>query len=109
MICRRRGQPRGTYDVLATFLRICEQGTKRTHVIYRANLSFTMFQEYLQKALRAGLVEESFDRSLTTTAKGRLFLQEYSTVEKLVHDDDNGETDGTMKEDSLNLLIQDDF
>jgi predicted transcriptional regulator len=98
MINYKRKQPRGMYDILATFLRLCEQSTKRTHVIYRANLSHAMFQEYLQTALRAGLIEENDDRSLTTTAKGHLFLREYSVVEKLLQQVSKN-TDRNLSED----------
>ena len=91
------------FDVLASFLRICEQNTKRTHVIYKANLSSSMFQEYLQTVLRTGLVEENNDRSLTTTDKGRLFLREYSVVEKLLQGDE-GRNHGNKEEDLVDVL-----
>jgi predicted transcriptional regulator len=41
-------------------------------------------------SLHAGLIEENDDRSLTTTAKGRLFLREYSAVERLLQGDEKG-------------------
>jgi predicted transcriptional regulator len=103
MASRKKKQSRDMYDILATFLRLCEQSTKRTHVIYRANLSHAMFQEYLQTAMRTGLVEENVDRSLTTTAKGRLFLREYLVVEKLLQGDDK-KVDRNLRQDSVDEL-----
>ena len=76
------------FEILAALLRPCEESTKRTHVLYRANLSTAGFRDYLQIALRSGLVQENDeDRSLRITNKGRLFLQYYHTIEPVLPND----------------------
>jgi predicted transcriptional regulator len=95
---RVKARQRGMLDILADLLKTCEESTKRTHVIYRANLSTSCFRDYLQIALRGGLVQENEqDRSLRVTDKGRLFLQYYYTVEQLLRDDKEVNGENTLR------------
>lgn len=95
----RRVKPRqrGMFEILAALLRPCEESTKRTHVLYRANLSTAGFRDYLQIALRSGLVQENEeDRSLRITNKGRLFLQYYHTIEPVLPNDSMEKAERTV-------------
>jgi hypothetical protein len=47
-----------------------------------------MLQEYIEATLRAGLLfEAAIDRSLLITDKGRLYLENYEVIEKILGDD----------------------
>lgn len=93
-------KPRSMHRIIATLLEVCEQRTKRTHVIYKVNLSHSMLLEYVELAIKNGLIEEMpDDRSLLTTEKGRAYLEHFSIVERLLtaglnSNDDNNSRDG---------------
>ncbi|MGI0019085.1 MAG: winged helix-turn-helix domain-containing protein [Nitrososphaera sp.] len=104
-----RKRCRDPYSILATILQICEQRTMRTHVIYKANLSYSMLQEYIGLALHKDLLDEAADRSLTTTTKGRLFLVEYEAIERMLANNDvstKGGPGGTLQEESRENISQ---
>lgn len=85
---KERRQARDTYDILAAILKICEESSRRSHLIYRANLTYNMLQVYLEVAIPAGLLkEEGKPRSLTTTPKGKIFLEEYRALKHLIEDE----------------------
>jgi predicted transcriptional regulator len=75
---------RGMFEIIGTMLQICCQKTKRTHLIYKANLSSAMLDHYLELALEKGLLEIYQDRSMVITAKGRLYLDEYEKIERIL-------------------------
>ena len=84
----RRGA-RGAIDIVADILALCGTWTKRTRVMYKANLSHQMLKFYLIKVLQYGLVEviEGDDRAkntFRTTEKGRTYLYHYSMMQRLV-------------------------
>ncbi|UVS68212.1 winged helix-turn-helix domain-containing protein [Nitrososphaera viennensis] len=72
------------HAIVAEILHVCEQKTKRTHVIYKANLSHSMLQGYVELAWQSGLLEELPDRSLLITEKGRAYLAHFTTAEKML-------------------------
>jgi predicted transcriptional regulator len=86
VFCHKKGimKPRSMHAIVAEILQVCEQRTKRTHVIYKANLSHTMLLEYVELACKSGLVEELQDRSLLITEKGRRYLEHFTTVESML-------------------------
>lgn len=75
---------RSRMDILANILREAVGGAKKTHIMYRCNLSFRQLQTYLDLLLSTGLLrtiseEEKSSKLnlLETTIKGRAFLQAY--------------------------------
>lgn len=83
-------KPRSMHAIIAEILRVCEQKTKRTHVIYKANLSHSMLQGYVELAWQSGLLDELPDRSLLITEKGREYLTHFTTAEKMLTLSNNG-------------------
>lgn len=77
-------KPRSMHAIVAEILQVCEQKTKRTHVIYKANLSHSMLQGYVELAWQSGLLEEMPDRSLLITEKGREYLAYFTRAEKML-------------------------
>jgi|SRR5581483_697334 predicted transcriptional regulator len=77
-------KPRSMHAIIAEILQVCVQKTKRTHVIYKANLSHSMLQGYVELAWQSGLLEELPDRSLLITEKGREYLAHFTSAEKML-------------------------
>lgn len=57
-------------------------GCKKTHIMYRANLSFNLLKSYLESVLGSGLVEFDGDSCYTITEKGEMFLEFYEAYEE---------------------------
>jgi predicted transcriptional regulator len=74
-------------EIIARILELCiDGGTKKTHIMYRANLSHEMMKSYLDRLLKCKLLEKSDEepRSIfMTTAKGKEFLYHYSLMQTL--------------------------
>jgi len=82
---------RGRIDIMANILREAVGGAKKTHIMYRCNLSFRQLQTYLdllidRKLLKKTSEEESGNVSFyETTPKGRAFLEAYSNIKVLLN------------------------
>ena len=59
-----------------------EEGSKKTHIMYGANLSYKLLLRYLEHILDAGLVEYDGNSYYTITEKGKRFLKLYQDYEK---------------------------
>jgi predicted transcriptional regulator len=80
--------------IIAEVLEIAKEGTLKTQVMYRANLSFTQLNEYLGFMLRIGLLERidvNAKDVYRATEKGLDFLQRYREINELLKSEsDNG-------------------
>ena len=81
---------RSRWDIMAAVLEIAKSPESKTHVMYRANLSFRQLERYLEFLLAKGLLEVS-ERShsraaklFVTTHKGLSFLEAYHRLEEIV-------------------------
>lgn len=80
------GNYRGRIDIIADILRVAKAEVKKTQIMYKANLSYTILQKYLAELTDATLI--SFDDSkqnYVLTDKGREYLllyKEYSKAHK---------------------------
>ncbi len=72
-------------DVLAVAEEGGDDGSKKTHIMYGANLSYKLLIRYLEEVLEAGLVCEE-ESCYLITDKGREFLQFYANYEKRLRD-----------------------
>jgi predicted transcriptional regulator len=78
------GKSRDFFDIMAEMLIVCQNGAKKTHIMYKANLSYKMLQRYMRVILEAGLVKRSSDdRCFRTTPKGDSFAIDYEDFKKL--------------------------
>lgn len=82
---------RSRIDIIANVLNVAVEGAKKTHIMYRCNLSFRQLQVYLELLLDRGLLrkvsgsgnrEEA--RLFETTKKGRAFLDAYGNIKVLL-------------------------
>ena len=65
------------------------RGLKRTHVMYKVNLSYKQLCEYLEILEQAALIELDYDdegqKVFRTTQKGFEFLEYYERLNKLTN------------------------
>lgn len=83
--------------ILAEILDIAKEGSLKTQIMYRANLSFTQLNEYLDLLLSmklVGLIENKEKTLYKTTPKGFQYLQNYKEIiELLKNGNSNGKPD----------------
>ncbi|MEM3703889.1 MAG: winged helix-turn-helix domain-containing protein [Candidatus Bathyarchaeia archaeon] len=73
--------------IIAEILEICRDGALKTQIMYRANLSFTQLNEYLNFMLKASFLErfvEDGKELYKATEKGLDFLQRYQELTELL-------------------------
>ncbi|MBS7633363.1 hypothetical protein KEJ15_07105 [Candidatus Bathyarchaeota archaeon] len=78
--------------IIAEILEIAREGTLKTQIMYRANLSFTQLNEYLDFMLRINLLEKVLNNDRETfkaTDKGLDFLQRYREITELIKSENN--------------------
>jgi predicted transcriptional regulator len=63
-------------DILLVVADSGEDGSRKTHIMYGANLSYVLLTRYLNDALKAGLVNEE-NSDYFITEKGKVFLETY--------------------------------
>ncbi|MCQ4450314.1 MAG: winged helix-turn-helix domain-containing protein [Sulfolobales archaeon] len=69
-----RRKKRSKYEIIQDVLDQCQTGSKKTWVMYRANLSYDLTTEYLDELAKLGLVEPK-DGLYYTTDKGKQLLE----------------------------------
>jgi len=74
-------------DIVAGILRVFRGGARKTHIMYRCNLSFGQLEAYLDFLTKSGLVRDiskSESSVFETTDKGAEFLQAYNGLKALL-------------------------
>jgi predicted transcriptional regulator len=83
--------------IVAEILEIARDGTLKTQIMYRANLSFTQLNDYLNFMLKINLLEKNVrnDKEIyKATGKGVDFLQRYREITELLKTEDNDYKNG---------------
>jgi predicted transcriptional regulator len=79
-----RQRRRGEVQILIDLLTLSLNGVKATHLMYKANLSYSTLRKYLSTALRNGLIKKinNDDGSIVyyITEKGKLLLKKLNEV-----------------------------
>ncbi len=73
--------------IIAEILKIAEDGSLKTQIMYKANLSFAQLKEYLSFLIRMKLLEiqkEERKKIYVTTAKGEEYLDKYGEILSLL-------------------------
>ena len=80
----KMGRRRGEVQILMDILSISLNGTKVTHLMYKANLSYFTLRRYVRTALKRGLISQVKNNNgfvvYRTTEKGRLLLSKLREV-----------------------------
>ena len=94
--------------IIAEILEIAKEGTLKTQIMYRANLSFTQLNDYLTLMLKISLLdknEENDKEIYRATKKGMDFLERYRDITQLLKmDEDNGNSKNGVKIPPAHLL-----
>lgn len=69
-------------DIIADMLTVVSDGARKTHIMYTANLSYTLLIRYLTDVIDMGLVRNENGNIFKLTAKGSDFLQEFNGYRK---------------------------
>lgn len=75
-------------DIVANILRAAQGGAKKTHIMYKCNLSFRQLHAYLDFMVERGLLKCSSSKAekmadsktYETTSKGSAFIQAYRNL-----------------------------
>jgi len=69
---------RDRVEIVADILEICRSDTRKTNIMYQANLSFELLKKYLRMLQQANLIRAEENGSLySATDKGLEFLKQY--------------------------------
>ena len=81
---------RDRHDIAVEILRTAIEGKIKTHIMYKAKLSYAQLNEYMQLLLNKGLLEnvtirqKKMDKKVyKTTRKGLEFLEIFDNVKRL--------------------------
>lgn len=66
-------------DIIAEILKISEKGSKKTRLVYLANINFTMLRKYTKLLEKKGFIYTLNDR-IYTTHEGLEFLKQYEMM-----------------------------
>ena len=81
-LCKNENN-RGKIQIMADIVDLCKAGIRKTHIMYRANLSYEQINRYLYELLEKELIIQNLDDGVLTyraTEKGRSFLQYYNLM-----------------------------
>ncbi|MGI0091815.1 MAG: winged helix-turn-helix domain-containing protein [Nitrososphaerales archaeon] len=87
---RRVRQHRNRLEIINDILTVAIEGSKKTRIMYRANLSYDQLVEYLSFLLDEGLVMKVEDAESEGTFifrvsdKGKIFLKTYSELAEIL-------------------------
>ncbi len=69
---------RDKLKIIADILRVTGNGSRKTRIMYLANLSHALLKKYLKKIINAGLISSDDGGFYTVTEKGRVFLKKFN-------------------------------
>ena len=87
MAIPERKNNRGRIQIMGDVLGLSTAGIKKTHIMYRANLSYEQVHMYLAELIEKGLLEQAAtDEGVVyrTTGRGREFLHYYGRIVSLL-------------------------
>ncbi len=95
---------RDKLGIIAEVLEIAKEGTLKTQIMYKANLSFAQLSEYLNFILKIGLLHKfayNGKELYRATPKGLDFLQRYYELTDLLIEDTNGKNGARIPPQNL--------
>jgi predicted transcriptional regulator len=81
-VCKNENN-RGKIQIMADIVDLCKGGIRKTHIMYKGNLSYEQINRYLYELLKKELIIQNLDDGVLTyraTEKGRSFLQYYNLM-----------------------------
>lgn len=93
--------------IVAEILEIAKDGTLKTQIMYRANLSFTQLNDYLDFMLKNGLLDmlSRNDKDVyVASEKGMSFLERYREITELLKSEEQRDCKNGVKIPPPHLL-----
>jgi predicted transcriptional regulator len=84
---------RDKLSIIAEILEIAKEGTLKTQIMYKANLSFAQLNDYLKFMLKTSLLNKFVANGkevYMATEKGVDFMQRHFELTKLLKENENG-------------------
>ncbi len=85
---------RDRHEIVAEILDVAVEGTRKTHIMYRAKLSYTQTNEYLSWLIEKGFLENKKVKNAgrhsslyKTTMTGLAFLKNLKAIDKFLAKD----------------------
>jgi predicted transcriptional regulator len=91
-----RKNNRGKIQIMGDVLTLGTSGIRKTHIMYKANLSYEQVHLYLGELIGKRLIEQDVSPDgvvYRTTEKGREFLLHYTRVVELLEDEARQESE----------------
>jgi len=90
MVTPERKNNRGKIQIMGDVLTLGTSGIKKTHIMYKANLSYEQVHLYLGELIGKRLIEQDVSPEgvvYRTTEKGREFLLHYTRMVELLEEE----------------------
>lgn len=79
-----RGKYRSRLQIIADILQIVKDGSKKTRIMFQANLSYKLLKRYLNTVLGANLACLNDSSEYVITDKGKVFLEKFNEYSKRI-------------------------
>jgi predicted transcriptional regulator len=84
-VARQKQEKRNRFETMDTILKVCVKGSKKTHIMYRANLSHKQLGKYLAILLERNLL--AIDEGIyVTTPIGMVFIEKFKGLRVLMNE-----------------------
>ena len=96
MIASERKNNRGKIQIMGDVLALGTSGIRKTHIMYKANLSYEQVHLYLGELIGKRLIAQDVSQDgviYRTTEKGREFLLYYTRVVEFLEDKEKQEAE----------------
>ena len=96
MVTPERKNNRGKIQIMGDVLALGTSGIRKTHIMYKANLSYEQVHLYLGELIGKRLIEQDVSPDgvvYRTTEKGREFLLHYTRVVELLEEESRQESE----------------
>jgi len=91
---------RSRYFIIEDVLDLAIEGTRKTYMMYRCNLSFTQLKRYLKELEKTNMIKPMVDsKELKTTDKGKIFIMVHQLERYLL--ETGGDSDPFKDENSI--------
>jgi predicted transcriptional regulator len=93
MTVSERKNNRGKIQIMGDVLALGTSGIKKTHIMYKANLSYEQVHLYLEELIGMRLISQDVNPDgivYRTTENGRQFLEYYTRLMELLEEQEPG-------------------
>jgi predicted transcriptional regulator len=100
MVTPERKNNRGKIQIMGDVLALGTSGIRKTHIMYKANLSYEQVHLYLGELIGKRLIEQDVSPDgvvYRTTEKGREFLRHYTRVLELLEEEARQESEAEFR------------